>query len=182
MYSINRTQSGRIASSEWCGSDVSHVLKWVGLEEDINAVSAYFSYEHFYVIYCKFWELDTDHDFLIDREDLLRYGREPLYSSTAPTTTLPPLLLAVLDIAVALIGLHLSSSSNCLVHTSLLTHCCLTHRLAHYLARCCQVRQPLPDPQDRGPYFQRGRPAAHQHCKGPNGVRGLHPLPAVRRG
>eukprot|EP00959_Pyramimonas_sp_CCMP1952_P087589 1832939-Pyramimonas_sp.AAC.1 len=28
-------------------------------EEDINKVLKYFSYEHFYVIYCKFWELDT---------------------------------------------------------------------------------------------------------------------------
>ena len=35
----------------------------------------YFSYEHFYVIYCKFWELDTDHDFLIDRNDLAHYGQ-----------------------------------------------------------------------------------------------------------
>lgn len=38
----------------------------------------YFSYEHFYVIYCKFWELDSDHDFLIDKEDLLRYGNHAL--------------------------------------------------------------------------------------------------------
>lgn len=29
------------------------------LEDDINAVTAYFSYEHFYVLYCKFWELDV---------------------------------------------------------------------------------------------------------------------------
>jgi len=38
----------------------------------------YFSYEHFYVIYCKFWELDTDHDFLIDKENLVRYGNHAL--------------------------------------------------------------------------------------------------------
>ncbi len=41
-------------------------------EDDINRVLKYFSYEHFYVIYCKFWELDTDHDFLISRDDLAR--------------------------------------------------------------------------------------------------------------
>jgi len=40
--------------------------------------SRYFSYEHFYVIYCKFWELDSDHDFLIDKDDLLRYGNHAL--------------------------------------------------------------------------------------------------------
>ena len=38
----------------------------------------YFSYEHFYVIYCKFWELDTDHDFLIDKENLIRYSNHAL--------------------------------------------------------------------------------------------------------
>jgi len=41
-------------------------------------VCRYFSYEHFYVIYCKFWELDTDHDFLIDKENLIRYGNHAL--------------------------------------------------------------------------------------------------------
>lgn len=42
-------------------------------ENDINVVRQYFSYEHFYVLYCRFWELDTDHDFLIDKEDFSRY-------------------------------------------------------------------------------------------------------------
>ena len=45
----------------------------------------FFSYEHFYVIYCKFWELDKDHDLFIDREDLARHndhGWQPtLYES-----------------------------------------------------------------------------------------------------
>ena len=38
------------------------------VEEDINVVNDYFSYEHFYVLYCKFWELDGDHDFLLSRQ------------------------------------------------------------------------------------------------------------------
>uniref|UniRef100_A0AC34RBS6 EF-hand domain-containing protein n=2 Tax=Panagrolaimus sp. JU765 TaxID=591449 RepID=A0AC34RBS6_9BILA len=32
------------------------------------------NYEHFYVIYCKFWELDTDHDMIISRDDMRRHG------------------------------------------------------------------------------------------------------------
>ena len=44
----------------------------------MRQVLKFFSYEHFYVIYCKFWELDTDHDFLIDKDDLLRYGNHAL--------------------------------------------------------------------------------------------------------
>ena len=50
------------------------VLATLDREEDINVVTEYFSYEHFYVIYCKFWELDRDHDLLIDKSDLARHN------------------------------------------------------------------------------------------------------------
>ena len=53
---------------------VMQVLQEIEREEDINQVREYFSYEHFYVIYCKFWELDADHDLLIDAEDLAKYS------------------------------------------------------------------------------------------------------------
>jgi len=53
--------------------DIVSVWKSLDSEDDINKVRDFFSYEHFYVLYCKFWELDQDHDFLIDKEDLLRY-------------------------------------------------------------------------------------------------------------
>ncbi|KAG8135835.1 putative Serine-threonine-protein [Naja naja] len=49
-------------------------------EEDINQITDYFSYEHFYVIYCKFWELDTDHDLYINQSDLTRYNDQALSS------------------------------------------------------------------------------------------------------
>ena len=58
--------------------DLLEAMAHVDEEEDINKVLKYFSYEHFYVIYCRFWELDGDHDFLIDKEDLLRYGNHAL--------------------------------------------------------------------------------------------------------
>ena len=53
----------------------SIVRSWLDLDatEDINSVRQFFSYEHFYVLYCKFWDLDSDHDFLIDKEDLIKY-------------------------------------------------------------------------------------------------------------
>jgi serine/threonine-protein phosphatase 2A regulatory subunit B'' len=55
-------------------SDLLEALYALEREEDINRVTRYFSYEHFYVIYCKFWELDSDHDFLLSRDDLARYS------------------------------------------------------------------------------------------------------------
>ncbi len=43
-------------------------------EGDINLVRDYFSYNHFYVIWCLFWELDEDEDSLLHTDDLLRCG------------------------------------------------------------------------------------------------------------
>lgn len=74
FYSLNRSGSGRLSRRELKRSDLLEVLEQLDSETDINRVTRYFSYEHFYVIYCKFWELDTDHDFFLDREDLVRYG------------------------------------------------------------------------------------------------------------
>ena len=47
-------------------------------ETDINRVVDYFSYEHFYVLYCKFYELDVDKDSKLTRNDLLKYQEHSL--------------------------------------------------------------------------------------------------------
>ena len=54
-------------------SNLCQILALLDQEDDINRINDYFSYEHFYVIYCKFWELDEDHDYEIGAEDLMRY-------------------------------------------------------------------------------------------------------------
>lgn len=41
---------------------------------DLNQTEDCFSYKHFYVIYCKFWELDQDHDLILDEKDLTGYA------------------------------------------------------------------------------------------------------------
>ncbi|KAF8065627.1 B''ALPHA [Scenedesmus sp. PABB004] len=74
FYTINRSGSGRMSFRELRRSDLLDALFALEREEDINRVSRYFSYEHFYVVYCKFWELDSDHDFSLDRTDLARYA------------------------------------------------------------------------------------------------------------
>ncbi|XP_053563724.1 serine/threonine-protein phosphatase 2A regulatory subunit B'' subunit beta isoform X2 [Bombina bombina] len=73
FYVVNRSWSGKITCGEL---RKSNFLQHVALldEEDINQSTDYFSYEHFYVIYCKFWELDTDHDLYIDQKDLARHN------------------------------------------------------------------------------------------------------------
>ncbi|XP_059622179.1 uncharacterized protein LOC132265471 isoform X2 [Phlebotomus argentipes] len=78
FYSVNRSWSGRITVSELRRSNLLQVIQLLEEEEDINQIMAYFSYEHFYVIYCKFWELDRDHDLLIDQNDLARHNDHAL--------------------------------------------------------------------------------------------------------
>ncbi|XP_063224342.1 serine/threonine-protein phosphatase 2A regulatory subunit B'' subunit alpha-like isoform X2 [Bacillus rossius redtenbacheri] len=78
FYCVNRSWSGRVTVPEVRRSNLMRVVQLLEQEEDINQVTAYFSYEHFYVIYCKFWELDRDHDLFIDRADLQRHSDHAL--------------------------------------------------------------------------------------------------------
>merc|ERR1712228_549774 len=50
-------------------SNFLYILSCLDEEQDINEIFEYFSYEHFYVIYTKFWELDEDGDNLLKYED-----------------------------------------------------------------------------------------------------------------
>ncbi|SPP83696.1 blast:Serine/threonine-protein phosphatase 2A regulatory subunit B'' subunit beta [Drosophila guanche] len=80
FYSVNRSWSGRITIAELKRSDLLEMISLLEEEEDINQIMAFFSYEHFYVIYCKFWELDKDHDLLINQEDLAKHSDHALSS------------------------------------------------------------------------------------------------------
>ncbi|KAF5827169.1 hypothetical protein DUNSADRAFT_1196 [Dunaliella salina] len=75
FYALNRSGNGRLTLRELRRGDLLEALEALDQEDDINKILKYFSYEHFYVIYCKFWELDSDHDFLIDRNDLAHYSQ-----------------------------------------------------------------------------------------------------------
>ncbi|XP_074860888.1 serine/threonine-protein phosphatase 2A regulatory subunit B'' subunit alpha isoform X2 [Carettochelys insculpta] len=78
FYMVNRSWSGKITLTELRKSNFLQTLALLEEEEDINQITDYFSYEHFYVIYCKFWELDTDHDLYINQKDLARYNDQAL--------------------------------------------------------------------------------------------------------
>lgn len=77
-FGCTRRHNGRLTLSDIKRSRLLETLMVVDEEEDINRERKYFSYEHFYVLYCRFWELDTNHDLQIDREDLMRYGGHSL--------------------------------------------------------------------------------------------------------
>lgn len=78
FYGCARTHAGRLTLRDVRTARLLDTLLLVDEEDDINRERRYFSYEHFYVLYCRFWELDSDHDLLIDRADLQRYGGHAL--------------------------------------------------------------------------------------------------------
>ncbi|OQV21150.1 Serine/threonine-protein phosphatase 2A regulatory subunit B'' subunit alpha [Hypsibius exemplaris] len=80
FFCINRSWTGRITIEELRRSNFLQVLATLEHEDDINVITDFFSYEHFYVIYCKFWELDRDHDLLIDKTDLARHNDHAISS------------------------------------------------------------------------------------------------------
>ena len=74
FYNVNRSWSGKITLPELRASNLLQTLRMLEEEDDINQITEYFSYEHFYVIYCKFWELDKDHDLFISKYDLSKHS------------------------------------------------------------------------------------------------------------
>ncbi|OQR72178.1 serine/threonine-protein phosphatase 2A regulatory subunit B'' subunit alpha-like, partial [Tropilaelaps mercedesae] len=77
-YDINATWSNKLYADEIRRSNLMQTIRILELEDDINKIMDYFSYEHFYVIYCKFWELDDDHDLWIDKNDMAKHNNAAL--------------------------------------------------------------------------------------------------------
>eukprot|EP00050_Salpingoeca_kvevrii_P016509 m.56171 g.56171 ORF g.56171 m.56171 type:complete len:606 (-) comp6985_c0_seq3:319-2136(-) len=80
FYTVNRSWSGRITAAEIRRSPLLATLERLDEEPDINRIQHFFSYEHFYVIYTSFWKLDQNHDLIISKEELARYGDNGLSS------------------------------------------------------------------------------------------------------
>lgn len=76
FYELDRFDRGSIRFSEFAASRLMDAFRQVDATEDINTVLLFFSYEHFYVLYCRFWELDEDRDMMLAPEDLMRYAPE----------------------------------------------------------------------------------------------------------
>lgn len=74
FYKVNMSRTGRITCREVRRSNIVQEFMHVDEETDINRCVEYFSYEHFYVLYCRFFELDTDKDAKISVDDLVKYG------------------------------------------------------------------------------------------------------------
>ena len=74
-YHLERNYSRTVTWSDWDRSDVPELMRSLDDVSDINQVLRFFSYEHFYVLYCRFWELDRNRDHKVGLEDLLMYSQ-----------------------------------------------------------------------------------------------------------
>lgn len=74
FYKVNISRTGKITLRELKASNLFTEFIHVDEEIDINKVTEYFSYEHFYVLYCRFFELDSDKDGKLGIDDIARYG------------------------------------------------------------------------------------------------------------
>ncbi|KAJ2690035.1 Serine/threonine-protein phosphatase 2A regulatory subunit B'' subunit alpha [Coemansia spiralis] len=74
FYNANRSWDGKMTLSQFRKADIAGVLREIegGIDVDIESPGI-FSYKHFYVLFCSFFELDSNRDRLLDARDLLRY-------------------------------------------------------------------------------------------------------------
>jgi len=78
FYHKPQNWNRKMTLSEFRNSNFLENLLYLQIDDDINIHRNLFSYKHFYVIYCKFWELDSDHDLLINCYSLFQYDRYSL--------------------------------------------------------------------------------------------------------
>ncbi|KAK4517147.1 uncharacterized protein ATC70_000478 [Mucor velutinosus] len=74
LYYDGRCASGRMSLSHFRKSNFTQMIQNLGPYVDLNNTLDCFSYKHFYVLYCKFWVLDEDHDLIISESDLANYN------------------------------------------------------------------------------------------------------------
>jgi len=78
FYKCAKRNPNRLYPKELEQGGLLAAMRKIDTDEDINSERDFFSYEHFYVLFCRFWEIDTDHDMHVDSEDLLSYGGHAL--------------------------------------------------------------------------------------------------------
>ncbi|KAG2233373.1 hypothetical protein INT48_000376 [Thamnidium elegans] len=74
--------TGKLSLKQFHKSDFASVLRSLDPSIDLYAIHNVFSYKQFYVLYCKLWALDTDHDLALTETDLNNYNMGTLTGLT----------------------------------------------------------------------------------------------------
>lgn len=81
IYELDLRQDRRVTWWQFDRSDLPVVMFELDQTADINQILRFFSYEHFYVLYCRFWELDADRDQMLELADLQNYSNGTITTS-----------------------------------------------------------------------------------------------------
>ncbi|CDJ44083.1 protein phosphatase 2A, putative, partial [Eimeria tenella] len=73
MFYVDEDSKGCLSMRDLRRSSLVHIWCSLNPSTELSAVRKFFSYDHFYVLYCTFHELDEDDDFLLHRSDLCKY-------------------------------------------------------------------------------------------------------------
>ncbi|KAI9315898.1 hypothetical protein BX666DRAFT_1952574 [Dichotomocladium elegans] len=80
LYYEARCPSGKMTFQQFRRCGFAKMIRALGPTVDLNLTRDCFSYKHFYVLYCKFWTLDDDHDLIISETNLAKYNQAALNS------------------------------------------------------------------------------------------------------
>ncbi|KAF1796344.1 hypothetical protein FB192DRAFT_1406489 [Mucor lusitanicus] len=74
IYYDAHCPSGRLTFTNFKKSGIASIIQRMTPSVDLYTTHNLFSYKQFYVLYCKLWSLDRDHDLAITETDLCNYN------------------------------------------------------------------------------------------------------------
>lgn len=72
LYELDESDTQKVTLAQLGRSCLCDCWRLLDDESDFSGIREFFSYEHFYVGYCRFWALDSDHNFRLDKQDLVK--------------------------------------------------------------------------------------------------------------
>ncbi|OHT14025.1 phosphoprotein phosphatase [Tritrichomonas foetus] len=74
FYAMDSDLRGTIGVQQFRKMDLAQIFYKAERMQDVNDSQHIFNYQHFYVAFCKFWDLDGDSDGFISKDDLLKFN------------------------------------------------------------------------------------------------------------
>lgn len=78
FYLMDTDFRGTVGIPQFRKMNLASVFYKADKMPDVNEAQHIFNYQHFYVTFCKFWDLDTDSDEFLSREDLFKFNESAI--------------------------------------------------------------------------------------------------------
>jgi serine/threonine-protein phosphatase 2A regulatory subunit B'' len=74
FFIIDHELRGTVSRQQLVRVDLARIFRDAEAMKDVNDSQHIFNYQHFYVTFVKFWDLDGDSDGLVTKDDLLKFN------------------------------------------------------------------------------------------------------------